>query len=219
MLEYHKINITEYHKIHTIFERDPETKFKTLLENKYSRPEFEYLKDNLWLWTEKIDGTNIRIIWDGNDLMFGGKTDNAQIPPYLYKKLESLFPKDKFIKLYKDQPMILYGEGYGAKIQKSGGNYIADGVDFILFDVNIDSWWLQRDNIKDIADKLSIRVVPEVGYGTLLEAVKEVKRGPNSIFGAFIAEGLVLRPFVELKDRAGRRIITKIKYKDFIRNE
>ena len=208
----------EYHKIQTIFLRDPETKFKTLLEDKYSRPEFAYLKDNYWIWTEKIDGTNIRIGWDGRNLGLGGKTDNAQIPVRLYDRLNSIFTEKKFMELYADQPMILYGEGYGANIQKGGGNYIADGVNFILFDVKIDEWWLHRDSVKDIADKLGIDIVPEIGYGgTLSEAVELVKTGFNSTFGEFNAEGLVLKPLVELVDRAGHRIITKIKCKDFRR--
>jgi len=41
------------------------------------------------------------------------------------------------------------------KIQKGGGNYIADGVDFVLFDVWINGIWLERENVEDIAEKLS----------------------------------------------------------------
>ena len=50
----------EYHKIQTIFKRDPENKFKTLIYGEFSLPEFEYLKNNTWIFTEKVDGTNIR---------------------------------------------------------------------------------------------------------------------------------------------------------------
>ena len=49
----------QYHKIQTVFKRDPETKFKTLLMGEYSLPEFEYLKNNEWVFTEKIDGTKV----------------------------------------------------------------------------------------------------------------------------------------------------------------
>ena len=35
----------EYHKIQTVFKRDPDTKFKTLLHGEYSLPEFEFLKN------------------------------------------------------------------------------------------------------------------------------------------------------------------------------
>ena len=77
----------KYHKIQTVYKRDPVTKYKTLLEGEYSLPEFEYLADNEWVWTEKVDGTNIRVMWDGwKKLSFGGRTDNAQIPTPLVNK-------------------------------------------------------------------------------------------------------------------------------------
>ncbi len=81
----------EYHKIQTVFKRNPETKFKTLLEGEYSLPELEYLKDNIWVFTEKVDGTNIRIMYDGKTIVFGGKTDNAQIPSFLITALQEMF--------------------------------------------------------------------------------------------------------------------------------
>ena len=207
-----------YHKIDTVFKRDIKTKYKTLLMGEYSKPEFEYLKDNIWLFTEKIDGTNIRIMWEGGNLRFGGKTDNAQIPVFLYDKLNKIFTKDMFVKEFPETDICLYGEGYGARIQKGGGNYIPDGVDFILFDVNIAGWWLKREDVLDIAAKFHLCAVPFVGEGTLGAMVKLVKSGFQSQIGnsTHTAEGIVARPRVELKDRAGRRIITKIKYKDFI---
>ena len=51
----------EYHKIVTVWERDPETNHKYLKTGVWAEPEFEYLKDCVWLWTEKVNGTNIRI--------------------------------------------------------------------------------------------------------------------------------------------------------------
>ena len=41
------------------------------------------------------------------------------------------------------------------------------------------------------------------------------RKGFDSIWGAFKAEGIVARPTVELRTRSGKRIITKIKHKDF----
>jgi hypothetical protein len=46
---------------------------------------------------------------------------------------------------------------------------------------------------------------------------KYCEEGFKSHWGDFIAEGIVARPKVELKTRAGHRIITKLKYKDFER--
>lgn len=205
----------EYHKIQTVYKRNPETKFKTLLENEFTVPEFQYLKDNQWVFTEKVDGTNIRIMWDGNTLTIGGRTDNAQINVQLMEILYKIFPVDKF-KTF-DNPITLYGEGYGPKINK-GGCYSLEH-NFVLFDVMIFSsngrYWLRRDSVKEIANMMNIDVVPIIGNGTITDMVEKTKKGFQSMWGDFTAEGIVARPMIELMTRTGHRIITKIKYKDF----
>lgn len=64
----------EYTKIPNIFKREMYGKNK-LIEGEYSTPELEYLSDALWEFTEKVDGTNIRIVWDGYRVSFAGRTD------------------------------------------------------------------------------------------------------------------------------------------------
>lgn len=213
--------MTEYHKIKTIFKRDPKN-MRFVFEGEWSEPEFEFLQNNQWVWTEKVDGTNVRVFWQPQEeqaVRFGGKTDNAQMPIFLLDKLNELFTYQKFFDagfgLTTDDYVTLYGEGYGAKIQKGGGNYRSDGVDFVLFDVKVGKWWLKREDVENIAVKLGIKVVPIIGEGTLLEAVDVVKKGLQSQWGDFESEGLVLRPKVELSTRAGHRIITKLKSRDF----
>ena len=205
----------EYHKIQTVFKRDPATKHKTLLEGNYSIPAFEYLANNEWVFTEKIDGTNIRVNYENGTVTFGGRTDNAQIPAFLVQKLMGLFTAEKLSAIFPEGAACLYGEGYGAKIQKGGGNYIANGVGFILFDVHCGGFWLERENIEDIASKCNIPTVPFIGTGTLLDAVERVRNGFDSLVGNCIAEGIVMRPRVEMFDRGGKRIVSKIKFKDF----
>jgi len=209
--------MNKYHKIQTIFKRNPEDKFKTLLEGQYSLPELEYLADNEWVFTEKIDGTNIRVMINGDNITFGGKTDNAQIPSFLVTHLNNTFmatEKRKIINAIFDCPLCLYGEGYGAKIQKGGGNYRKD-QSFVLFDIKVGNWWLKRSDVEDIARKLEIEVAPVVGCGTLKDAINLTNEGMESKWGNFISEGLVLRPRIELFSKNGSRIITKIKHKDF----
>jgi len=204
----------KYPKIQSIFKRDQKT--HKFIEGEWSLPEFEYLKNNHWIWTEKVDGTNIRIIHRDGSVEIRGRTDNAQIPPFLYKELQEMFSCENFRELYPGTSiMCLYGEGYGARIQKGGGNYISDGVNFILFDVWIDGWWLDRNNMEDVAEKLGVKMVPIRGKGSLLDAIDVVKRGVKSMWGNFDAEGLVLKPQVQLFSRKGERIITKLKTKDF----
>lgn len=183
----------------------------------WTDPVFDYLRNNQWVFTEKVDGTNVRVGWDkdAKKVNLGGRTDAAQMPTTLMSKLNDLFPIEKFSGLYGDCSMTLYGEGYGEKIQKGGGNYIKDGQGFVLFDVMIRDMWLERHNIEDIANKLGISTVPDIGSGTPLDAVDLCKNGFRSQWGDFAAEGIVLRPETELKTRRGDRIITKVKCRDF----
>lgn len=87
----------KYTKIETVFKRDVEGT-KKLIEGKYRDKTVEYLKDNLWIGTEKIDGTNIGVVWDGYNITFQGRTEKANIPPFLMEYLENTF---KILKLSK----------------------------------------------------------------------------------------------------------------------
>lgn len=208
----------EYHKIQSVFLRDPANKYKTFLMGQWTQPEFEYLSDMEWVGTEKIDGTNIRVIWDGETVRFGGKSDNAQIPAVLFEYLNQHFTPERFAQGTKG-PVTLYGEGYGGKIQK-GGAYRQEQR-FILFDVFAESdplgVWLPNDVVNTIAENMDIPFAPTSFEGSLLKAVGFVADGFRSTVAEtdLIAEGLVLRPATELRDRMGRRIITKIKHQDF----
>jgi hypothetical protein len=202
----------EYHKINTMFKRDMDNN-GLILDGVWSQPEYEYLKDNKWVFTEKVDGTNIRIKWDGGAISLGGKTDNAQIPATLIDAIQAFNLLPKFQEHFAETDMCLYGEGYGAKIQK-GGCYRQD-QSFVLFDVRIGEWWLERSNVEDIAAKLGLDIVPIIGSGTLEDAIAMVRGGLGSQWGDFLSEGIVARPAVELKSRNNGRIITKIKHVDF----
>lgn len=207
--------MTEYHKIQSLYKRDMQSKNKNLIIGDWTLPEFEYLQDNTWVFTEKVDGTNIRIMFKDGKITFGGKTDNAQIPSQLVERLNEKFLPivGTFADIFGGDAC-LYGEGYGAKIQKGGGNYRPD-QDFVLFDVKIGEWWLERDNVNDIAQKLGVDIVPIIGEGSLNDAVKIASDGFNSQWGDFIAEGIVARPKIELKTRNNSRLIAKIKHRDF----
>lgn len=206
----------EYVKIQTLFKRDMANKGRIILGD-WSLPELDYLQNNEWVFTEKVDGTNIRVYFDGTSVKFGGRTDAANIPATLVEKLNAMFNTPERLAVLKEVfpggDICLYGEGYGAKIQ-SGGVYRPD-QSFILFDVLVGEWWLQREDVEDVAKKLSLDVVPVVGTGSLHKAIELVKDGMKSTWGDFKSEGLVMRPKTELKTRAGHRLIAKIKHVDF----
>lgn len=209
----------EYHKIQSIYLRDPANNHKTFLLGQWAQPEFGLLDRLTWIGTEKIDGTNIRVVWDGTTVRFGGKTDNAQIPAVLVAHLQAHFTPERMA-AGTDGPVTLYGEGYGGKIQ--GGSRYRQDQSFILFDVWVAhdplGIWLDQTVVRSIGAKLDVPVAPPVYQGVLSDAVDVVRSGFTSICAVdstLHAEGLVLRPEFELRDRMGRRIITKIKHKDF----
>jgi len=206
-----------YHKIPGLYKREEQKPFN-LIEGVYREPELELLKDVMWTFTEKIDGTNIRIMWDGHTVVFGGRTDNAQIPSHLVTKLNELFMGTRmeqvFEQVFGESQAILFGEGCGAKIQKGGGNY-SESQEFVLFDVKVGEWYLKREDVEDVALKFDLKVVPIVLTGKLQDGVDLVKKGLNSQWGNFTAEGLVAKPSTDLFNRKGERILTKIKHEDF----
>lgn len=223
--------MSEYHKINGIFKRHLDGKDKgKFIMGDYSLLEFELLKDIQWTWTEKVDGTNIRVYWlrDPNiqRIEIKGKTDKAEIPKHLLEYLNNTFNnnimKQKLISLFElseEKPDVcFYGEGHGYKIQ-NGGKYFLNPqeVGFILFDIKIGSHYLSREDIETIAKTLELPIVPIINTGTIDEAISYIKTAPISTLGLknFPMEGVVLKPIHDLLDRRGHRIVTKIKLVDF----
>ena len=210
----------EYDKIETLYKRDVEGT-KKLIPGDFRNETVEFLKNLEWMWTEKVDGTNIRIHWDGHKVEFGGRTDKAQIPVALVNVLNMYFGGEKnaqlFEQLFGEKEVIFFGEGYGAKIQNGGAYTDGNRVDFIMFDVMIGGNYLPREAVQELASTFGVDTVPLVGIGTLEEAVEYVKGHPYSKLGSLSheMEGVVCRPLYELRDRAGNRMIVKIKWEDF----
>lgn len=208
--------MTEYVKIPNIFKRETFGKNK-LIEGEYSSKELRYLKDAKWEFTEKIDGTNIRVCWDGYRVSFMGRTDKAQIPAHLLAKLEELFggesKEELFEQTFGKKEVILFGEGYGKKIQKGGELY--GDVNFRLFDVLVDGYWLLQDNVDCIAEIFEIETAPFMFRGTLEQGVQFIKTHPKSLLRDAEMEGIVGRPMVQMFSRTGERIMVKIKCRDF----
>ena len=208
--------VVEYNKIETLWKRDLEGT-KKLMPGVFNNPTVEFLKDNIWQFTEKIDGTNVRVYWDGHKITFGGRTEDAQIPSHLVNVLNDMFLTDEVEQIFEqkfgEMPVMLFGEGYGPKIQKGGGKYRSD-VSFILFDVLISGNYQPRESVEDIAKAFGLDIVPIIMEGTIEEAVEFIKTKPMSTIGTATMEGVVGRPKMELRDRAGKRVIVKIKVKD-----
>lgn len=212
----------DYPKIQTLFKRD---KKHRIIETQITTPELEFLQNNKWECTEKVDGTNVHIIYDQQNysdcICVCGKTKNSILPKPLNDFLTSVFTKEKFEEVFCERlafsTVSIFGEGYGENIQNPQ-RYLKGKVGFILFDVRINGLWLNRESCEDIAKKFNVPIVPIVGYKTIPEAIEMVRTGIISQVAEednVQAEGLVLRTPTGLLDRRGERIITKIKTKDF----
>lgn len=190
------------------------------------------------IWDGEIEGSAINGV--KFNVRIAGKTDNAQIPKNLLKHMQEKYPNEKvlaalglkeFIPVdewemehnwltYEQIPDIytIYGEGYGEGIQ-SGGWYIKGGNEFIVFDVKVNDIYLKTDARDEIATKLGAPIVPLIGYFTLDEAIDFVRKGFRSVVAenpeVKMAEGLVLRTDLGLRNRMGKRLIVKVKYEDF----
>lgn len=202
----------EYPKINTVWKRDERN---VIVPGDWSCEEFDYLADRPWTWTEKVDGTNIRLHWNGDQVTIGGRTDNAQVPATLVTNLFPQADASLWREAFPDaNDVTVYGEGYGAKIQK-GGQYRPDQT-VIVFDVLVGSWWLRPDDVQDVAKKLGLDMVPSFGTYSLNVVLHDLPAGEfRSHWPEARIEGLVGRPAVDLFNRRNERIMAKVKVKDF----
>jgi hypothetical protein len=120
-------------------------------------------------------------------------------------------------------PIVLFGEGYGERIQKGGGNY-REGVSFRLFDVLVASrWWLDWANVESIARRLMLETVPELGERYTAEEVADIVQAGIWSRVAYedcsrsdvFAEGVVARTDPYLYDKHGKPLRFKLKTGDF----
>ena len=205
----------EYPKIETLYDRDEKT-FK-VDTTRVRRPEF--LLPRSWLVTEKIDGMNARIELTGRGTFdLSGRTDKSTLTEDQDLVLSAIAIRALNYFGGEPHPVVLFGELYGPKIQ-SGGWYRND-IAFRLFDVKIGDWWLNWDNVVDVALRIGVETVPVIAEGMPLEAVLAYVRSPSvvaTLDGGDIyrnQEGIVARTDPLLLDRSGDRVIWKLKGKD-----
>ena len=185
---------------------------------------------------------------------FYGRTNKAQMPDFIQEYLEATFTLSNMRPLWRGQrqcsdcagsgrvehepsgeiflrckcvepyPITLYGEAYGARIQRGGGDYRKNGdISFRLFDVLVaEKHWLTWENVVSVAERVGIKTVPLLDYGqaTVTNIVAIVREGFKSVVAEEegtprLAEGIVARTDPYLFDNNGRRVVFKTKTKDF----
>lgn len=208
----------KYCKIPVPFKRSEEG-YKEIIHGVWNSEAIELCKDLKWIFTEKVDGTNTRIHWNGHRFEVGARDDDSAIPSTFYRWFNEYFNTDSmeemFEQLFGEKTVTLFGEWYGKGIQKVGSAYVSDGNKFILFDAAVQGAYINRDSLERLAKTLSLDIVPIIMQGTLEDAISFIKTGPKSTLGDCRMEGVVGILPENLYDHQGNRLIVKIKCKDF----
>ena len=207
-----------YPKIENLWKRNTK---HLLTEGEHTLSEFANV--NRWEISEKIDGMNIKIEFINDSflfdavLSFGGRTDKTEIPSQLLKHLEETFSLDFFKEVFPGaNNVVIFGEGYGPKIQKGGGKYRKD-QGFIGFDIFINGWWMTQQKVYDTLSNVGISVVPHLGRGTIRNIVDFVKQNPTSCISKEPKEmeGIVARSYPLMLFRNGNPVMFKLKVIDY----
>lgn len=150
-----------------------------------------------WLVTEKIDGTNIRLVYradrPGRHGVFDvlGRTDAAALPKNFQDEALSGVDFDRMAaalaavdEVGRAEAMVVYGEGYGPGIQKGGGDYgprkalrLFDVVTYLVDeDGGYSRLWRTWEDVETVAEVLGLKTAPvlieNAKVGTVLEYVR-----------------------------------------------
>lgn len=167
---------------------------------------------------EKIHGTSAHVFWDFEKKEFtffsGGEKHDRFVSLFDIEVM-----KEKAISLLSNS-VTFYGEAYGGKQQGMSGTYGPD-LKFIVFDVKIGEHWLDVPKAESLALSMGFEFVDYEKVSTDLESLDAIRDKPsrqakrNGIAEDKNAEGVVLRPLIEMTLNNGSRVICKHKRADF----
>lgn len=184
----------------------------------YRSPLLAYLAESPWVYSRKVDGENIRIQWNGEQALWNGKSNAFQCSADFTEYMNDTFLEEIFEEKFgREKTVTLFGEKMGPKTQGNELGLKKDEV--VLYDVNINGTWLSGENVVEIAEYFGIRTVFDFMPTVLgeTENLRElIESCANGEFKDW--EGIVATPLVEMRDQAGRRVIIKIKNKDYLRD-
>lgn len=205
-----------YHKIENLWKRDPKN-FK-YSPGAFQRPEFELLSH--WDVTEKIDGMSVHIELPkrgdhGDVFIIHGRSSNTQFTQTWLDAIQPLAYKLTGSTLNDEATCRIYGELYGPGINNGGG--YGGGIRFAAFDISFGGVFVSPSVFREIAKTHSIETAPYLGSWTLDDIDDYVSRGfASAVTGArVLAEGVIAKSPIELKNNAGKRLMFKHKTKDF----
>lgn len=208
-----------YPKTENLYARDDETH---KLTGAFRRTDFGQV--DRWLVTEKIDGTNIRLVYQaarpGEPGRFEvlGRTDAATLPKGFQEEALTDVDFDRMAAALaaideggKAGAMVVYGEGYGPGIQKGGGDYtpkkslrVFDVVTYLVSEDGEFSrgLWRTWEDVERVAGALGVETAPVLGTGWPTQDIVDFVRSEPYSRTALEDKGVV-----EYEEAAGLRTI------------
>jgi hypothetical protein len=186
------------------------------IDNLYKNQDILLFKECYAL--EKIHGTSANVKWTGNAVtLFAGGADHVSF--------EKLFDRDALTAVFAEclgnQPITVYGEAYGGKIQGMSKTY-GEELKFVIFEVRDSNGWWCVPGAEDMCKRMGLEYVYYRRIPTTLEEIDGERDAPsvqavrNGIVGEpKMREGIVLRPLIEVTKNNGERIIAKHKRAEF----
>ena len=213
---------TKYTKFSSPFKKDD--KYYNTKELNQQLPKGE------WVITEKIDGTNIRIILTKPDEEGHRKVEVGSRKLILNREdkgskqffdcLEEV-NLHKLVEYFKDvnSTVIIYGEGYGAGVQ-TGGIY-SPNKNFRVFDIRIGEAYQDFEYVIKVCMDCQLNLVPiyggvkDITYTSCKSDLSNFQRTLIKEGTGGKPEGLVYKFEPVLLNKYKERLIFKVKFKDF----
>lgn len=169
---------SEYPKLKNLHKRDPaDNKVIDEFTDEIFSPEL--LGNAGWTWREKMDGTNLRIIWDGHRAEYRGRTDRAQFSNgqtvFLDEKIKSPAFEELLEQTFGNTEAALYAELIGNKIQ--GNPHKIVGYEIRVYDAFVAGWWLLPASVDELANDLglgSAEIIVVAPIGHMHQVMKNV---------------------------------------------
>lgn len=217
-----------YHKIKSVLayaDVQPYKKRRIYNELKFVDNVCEFFKFNNFHCTEKVDGTNIIVFWNGRDVTFKGRKLTDQIPAKLLEILKNTFTKElmKIVFGTRDNSgIVIYVEGHGYSLGSELKNKMPLWEDLHIIDIGginlttSEISFFDFERLEMISSIFKLNTVPLIGIHNMCEAVEMCKNTYMSTINENIkAEGIVIRPVIDLKTKTNERIIYKIRSECF----
>lgn len=200
-------------KTKTLFRRDLST-FKVTGELTDER--YRQVRD--WLVTEKMDGMSVILSITPGDCAYYGRSDKTN-----FNAVQAIFMEQELnyaaTMLYQggfEKSVNLYAELVGPGVQ--GNPHNLDALTLRVFDARINDFWLDWDNVCDIATRAGLETVkvihPLKKRLKMLDVIWFIKDTASNPSGEYL-EGYVARTDPYLYDNMGNRIMWKLKVTDY----